>query len=191
MSWTHPHPRLRGIGVGRARRSEIVAALNGDGGHLLDRVSYLDRSAHSAQDESTPAVAGPADNETDHAEHTTAASDQPGTGWASWPVDPGRATAALKQSRAYRSPIFEDDAEHAWSTRVDEALHGMDQVDSAGLDGWMQIHATSRVPHLYEARLVAAWETRQLADSDASTGAAAELPATESVSQAQDGDAWE
>ena len=44
----------------------------------------------------------------------------------------------------------------------------MDAVDEAGMDEWIQEHATSSSPNLHEARLVAAWETHQdYATSDA------------------------
>jgi len=50
-------------------------------------------------------------------------------------------------------------SDRAWSARVDAAVAGMDVLDSAGVDEWIGTHATSEVPHLVEAGLVAAWET--------------------------------
>jgi hypothetical protein len=57
-------------------------------------------------------------------------------------------------------PVEESEAGEAWSHRVDAAVHGFDAVDPATLDVWMQAHADSSEPHLREADLVAAWESR-------------------------------
>ncbi len=195
MSWTHPYPKLRGLTGGRGRRqSQVAEALAGGGVHLLHRVSYLDSTSSAST--GPEADAGPLDAAAERSGSPMEQGTEPdAAGWVSWPVEPGRATAAMRQARAYRSPAFEDDAEGAWSARVDAAVQGMDEVDPAGLDGWMQVHASSRVPHLYEARLVAAWETRQHHDVH-SSGAATqreELAASEVPEHlgADDGDAWD
>jgi hypothetical protein len=53
----------------------------------------------------------------------------------------------------------ESATDRAWSARVNAAVAGMDVLDPAGLDEWIDTHATSEVPHLVEAGLIAAWET--------------------------------
>jgi hypothetical protein len=98
-------------------------------------------------------------------------------GWQGWP----RARHTLAEAVAAAERFTEDEAALAtappWSQRVDEAVHGMDAVDRAGMDAWMQAHAESTKPEIHEAYLVAAWETRrdQLAhDADEDVEPAAE-----------------
>jgi hypothetical protein len=102
--------------------------------------------------------------------------ESPNAAWQDWP----RARHTLAEAMAAAQRFTEDEAVLAtappWSQRVDEAVHGMDAVDRAGMDAWMQAHAESPKPEIHEAYLVAAWETRrdQLDDADEDAGHAAE-----------------
>lgn len=101
--------------------------------------------------------------------------------WDAWPVN----TAAFAEALAAAERFTEHEATLTtappWSARVDAAVHGMDTVDPAGLDAWMQVHADSARPELDEARLVAAWETHQ----DAATDTADAATATEATEAAE------
>ncbi len=80
--------------------------------------------------------------------------------WDAWPVDAarfGEATATAR--RAAGDALGASEVGQQWSARVDDALHGLDALDPSRLDAWMQAHAESPVPEVYEARLVAAWES--------------------------------
>ena len=86
--------------------------------------------------------------------------------WDAWPVDPGRfGEATTTARRAAGDALGETEIGREWSSRVDEAVHGLDAVDPSRMDAWMQAHAESPVPEVYEARLVAAWETHANAGS--------------------------
>lgn len=85
--------------------------------------------------------------------------------WDAWPVRSGIfAETSTAARRAASDALGETAPGRTWSSRVDDALHGMDHLDPAGLDEWMQTHATSPTPEIYEARLVAAWETHRAGD---------------------------
>lgn len=58
---------------------------------------------------------------------------------------------------------LESPAEAAWSARVDAAVDGFEVLAPTDLNVWMQAHADAARPHLFEALLVAAWETLQAA----------------------------
>ena len=81
--------------------------------------------------------------------------------WDAWPV---RAEifgeASVTGRRVADDPMGLTDDGRAWGVRVDTAVNGFDQYDRAKVDDWINIHAGSVTPELYEARIVAAWESR-------------------------------
>jgi hypothetical protein len=85
-----------------------------------------------------------------------------GAGWLA-------SVSVYADAQAQAVPYAGDESasDRAWSARVDAAVAGMDVLDPAGVDEWMNEHAESEVPHQVEAGLVAAWEThiRALYDS--------------------------
>jgi hypothetical protein len=118
-----------------------------------------------------------------------------GLGWA---LSPSVFEDACAQAVPYAGDQTADG--RAWSARVDAAVAGMDVIDPAGLDTWMDTHAASDVPHLVEAGLVAAWETHvrglfepndELADqNDLTTGSNA-IQAVEAVDDWDATDGWD
>jgi hypothetical protein len=82
--------------------------------------------------------------------------------WGAWPVEARLFAEAMWAARRFRGADVTP-AERAWSARVDQALAGLDALDAAGVDDWMAVHATAAAPELFEARLVAAWDTHQAA----------------------------
>jgi hypothetical protein len=171
VTWPRRHHRLADPRIGQrvmdfADQLDMAAVLAGDGTHLLHRAPHVgvggSLRGRDAGDTKAPAR-GPRARGAGIPAETPAQAEAPlpatGTGWASWPVDADRLAEASRSARPYRG--VQDEAERAWSSRVDAAVHGMDGLDRAGLDAWMQAHAASPQPHRYEARLVAAWETRQ------------------------------
>ena len=98
--------------------------------------------------------------------HTAADAETNADVWDAWPVDAGRfGEATTTARRAAGDALGESEVGREWSARVDEAVHGLDAVDPSRMDAWMQAHAESPVPEVYEARLVAAWETHADAGS--------------------------
>jgi hypothetical protein len=85
--------------------------------------------------------------------------------WDAWPVDARAFAEATAAAERFTSEEVALATAPPWSSRVDAAVHGMDAADPDGMDAWMQAHADSPAPHLYEARLVAAWETRHDTDT--------------------------
>jgi hypothetical protein len=179
VTWPRRHhrptdPRIGPRVMDFADQLDIAAALAGDVTHLLHRAPYIGlggsrrgrvtcgRGGSASAGGQRPAGSGTPAEAPARVEilaRAEAPAPATGTGWAAWPVDADRHAEASRSARRYDG--VEDEAERAWSSRVDAAVHGMDDADRAGLDAWMQAHAASPVPHLYEARLVAAWETRQ------------------------------
>jgi hypothetical protein len=86
----------------------------------------------------------------------------PGSGWLA-------SASVYADAQAQAVPYTGDESatDRAWSARVDAAVAGMDVLDPAGVDEWMNEHAASEAPHQVEASLVAVWEThiRALYDS--------------------------
>ena len=70
-------------------------------------------------------------------------------------------TAAL---RAADDPMGTTETGRDWSARLDQAVHRLDEIDPDRLDAWIHEHATSASPEIYEARLVAMWESRHPGD---------------------------
>jgi hypothetical protein len=91
--------------------------------------------------------------------------------WEAWPVDARLFAEAMWAARRFRGADVTP-AERAWSARVDEALAGLDDLDLAGVDDWMAVHATAAAPELFEARLVAAWDTHQATTTRSGDGPA-------------------
>jgi len=81
--------------------------------------------------------------------------------WDVWPV---RAEifgeASVTARRVADDPMGLTDDGRAWSDRVDAAVQGYTTHDPGALTAWMGAHAASVTPELYEARIVAGWESR-------------------------------
>ena len=102
-------------------------------------------------------------------------------GGLGWPVSSDIYADAQAQAVPFTGDKTATD--RAWSFRVDAAVAGMDVLNSATVDGWIETHATAAEPHLAEAGLVAAWEThvRSLFDT-------ADIPDTAATDVADDVD---
>ena len=78
-------------------------------------------------------------------------------GGLGWPVSSDIYADAQAQAVPFTGDTTATD--RAWSFRVDAAVAGMDVLNPATVDEWIETHAAAAEPHLTEAGLVAAWET--------------------------------
>ena len=104
-----------------------------------------------------------------------------------WPMDAAVLADAMTQTRPFAGDRAASD--RAWSARVDAAVQGMDVLDPAALDGWIERHAASAEPHLAEAELVAVWETA-VRDAHADDARDHDASATAGAGDDGDEDGW-
>jgi hypothetical protein len=132
-------------------------------------------------------------------------TDQAAAVWDLWPVRTAHFQAAVDHAPTGADSAADSVAAEAWAARVADATEAMDERDPGGMQAWRQVHADTDTPHLFEARLVAAWESIRAiededlaayeaskAEHDAETAAYAEAQAREEVWGAvDDDDSWD
>jgi hypothetical protein len=75
--------------------------------------------------------------------------------WDLWPVEAARFKDAVDHAPDQAGGVIDDE----WNQRVQRARAILTERDPGGVQAWDQVHADADAPHLFEARLLAAFET--------------------------------